>query len=312
MPLATIASVQKSLQSLFGKRLIAGEPLSRHTTFGIGGPADLYIEACSADEVTFAVNECIAHGIEYFVLGGGSNILASDKGYRGVIIKCALEGITIEGNRVTVAAGHNLEKFVAHVARHGLAGVEMLAGIKGSVGGAVYGNAGAYGGAISDKLVTATILKPGGQPRNESKNYFDFSYRSSILKKTKEIVLEVVFDFDTADPQQLLETIEEIEADRAKKHPETDCSAGCFFKNIEKADEQYGKLPAGRLLDGIGAKMERIGSAGVFRNHANILVNLGDAKADDVRRLAMKLKEKVMKEYGYTLEEEITYLGDFS
>jgi UDP-N-acetylmuramate dehydrogenase len=259
-----------------------------------------------------AVNLCEREGRDYFIIGGGSNLLVSDNGYRGIIIKSSIDHFERHGNDVTVGSGFNLEEFVDRVCSLDLAGVEMLAGIKGTVGGAVYGNAGAYGGSIADCLVSARILKPGGEPRLEPKNYFAFSYRNSILKRTDEVVLEVNFRFSNGTAERLQKKKMEILRERSEKHPKTDCSAGCFFKNIEKPDEEYGKLSTGVLLEQVGAKEMTVGRAGVFPGHANILVNLGGAKADDIRRLAGMLRRKVEDEFGYTLEEEITYLGDFS
>ena len=302
----------EDLSAQFGSKLIREEPLSRHTTFGVGGPADLFIEVTSVDEMVTAVNLCELHGQEYFIIGGGSNLLVSDSGYRGVVLKSGVCRFQRDGTDVTVGSGFNLEEFVDRVCSLDLAGVETLAGIKGTVGGAVFGNAGAYGGSISDCFVSARILKPGEAPRVEGKNYFEFSYRNSILKRTREIVLEVSFRFLNGSAAQLLKKKQDILQTREEKHPTTDCSAGCFFKNIEKPDEKYGKLSTGMLLERIGAKEMRVGEAGVFPNHANILVNLGGAKADDIRELAMVLKKKVKDQFGYSLEEEITYLGDFN
>jgi len=298
--------------SLFGSRAIENEPMSRHTTFGVGGPADFYVEVNTPDEMVEAVNTAINHGIEYFIVGGGSNLLVSDSGYRGLIIKSNLNHFSDDSTEVTVGSGHNLEKMIDRLCDLGLAGFESLAGIKGSVGGAIYGNAGAYGAAISDCLTSAMIFKPGDKARNVQKNYFDFSYRHSILKNTGEVVLEAKFMLEKSSPDELKEKVREILEIRGQKHPGHDCSAGCFFKNIEKADEQYGKLAAGALLEEVGAKSLKVGNAGVYKNHANILVNLGGAKADDIKELAMKLKQRVKEKFGYDLQEEITYLGDFS
>lgn len=305
-------SIFEDLSAQFGSKLIREEPLSRHTTFGVGGPADLFIEVTSVDEMVTAVNLCERHGQDYFIIGGGSNLLVSDNGYRGVMLKSSICHFEREGADVTVGSGFNLEEFVERLCSLGLAGVETLAGIKGTVGGAIFGNAGAYGGSISDCFASAKILKPGETPRLEGKNYFEFSYRDSILKRSREIVLDVSFRFLNGSAEQLLMKRQEILQTREERHPTIDCSAGCFFKNIEKPDEKYGKLSTGMLLERVGAKEMTVGKAGVFPYHANILVNLGDAKADDIRELAMILKKKVKDQFGYSLEEEITYLGDFS
>jgi UDP-N-acetylmuramate dehydrogenase len=304
--------IQDDLRTRFGDRLICNEPMHRHTTFGVGGPADLFIEVTTVEEMTTAINLCKQHDAEFFLVGGGSNLLISDEGYRGVIIKSNLCDFSRSGSDVTVGSGHNLEALIDKVCSLGLAGLESLAGIKGTVGGAVYGNAGAYGGTIADHMTSALIALPGDQPRVEDKKYFEFSYRNSILKRTREVVLEVYFRFPDGSAEQLNARKQEILEMREQRHPTTDCSAGCFFKNIEKADEKYGKLSAGALLDKVGAKEITFGNAGVFKGHANILVNLGGAKADEIRELASRLKKMVEDQFGYTLEEEITYLGNFS
>ncbi len=296
----------------FGSRARENEPMSRHTTFGVGGPADYFIEAHTSEDMVTAVNLAVNNSVDYFIVGGGSNLLVSDSGYRGAIIKSGLNDFNVESQTVTVGSGHNLELLIDKLCERGLAGFESLAGIKGSVGGAIFGNAGAYGAAISDCLVSAMIFKPGQEARIVDKNYFDFSYRHSILKQTGEVVLEAEFKFESDSPERLKKKVREILEIRGEKHPESDCSAGCFFKNIEKADEEHGKLAAGALLDKVGAKSLKVGNAGVYKNHANILVNLGGAKADDIKELALILKKKVKDELGYELQEEITYLGDFS
>jgi UDP-N-acetylmuramate dehydrogenase len=305
-------SLVEKLKSRFGGDFKTNEPMSDHTTFGIGGPASGYVRVTNEADFVDAVNICVASGQEYFILGGGSNLLVSDKGYCGVIIHTLLEHFEQEGDEINVGSGYDLEDLIEKLCTMGLGGVEMLAGIKGSVGGAVYGNAGAYGGAISDCLVSARIFRPGSEARVEYKNYFEFAYRDSILKRTKEIVIDARFRLKRRTPESLLQKRHEILNMRAERHPKTDCSAGCFFKNIEKPDEKYGKLAAGYLLDQVGAKQARVGNAGVHVNHANILVNLGGATADDVRRLSLELKTRVKEKFGYILEEEITLLGDFS
>jgi len=307
-----IETLHSSLKARFGAVAVEDEPLSKHTTFGIGGPADMLVTITLVEDMVDALKLCEQHRAEYFILGGGSNLLVSDSGYRGIVIKTQIEHFRNSGGNLTVGSGHELESMIDKVCALGLGGMEMLIGIKGSVGGAIYGNAGAYGGTISDHFVSATIVTPGQQPRMEPKKYFEFSYRNSILKRSREIILEANFELPADSTERLTERKREILNLRAERHPETDCSAGCFFKNIEKPDEKYGKLSAGMLLEKVGAKDASVGKAGVHQNHANILVNLGGARAEDVRELAAMLKKRVKDKFGYTLEEEITYLGSFS
>jgi UDP-N-acetylmuramate dehydrogenase len=298
------------LQKRFKDKFFQDHSLAGYTTFKIGGPASYFVECRNRDDIIDSVNLAHQSGIRYFVIGGGSNILVSDSGYHGLIIYIANSELKIEADHLLVDAGYNLETLVNTMCNQGLQGIETLAGIKGTVGGAVYGNAGAFGTSIADSLISAEILKPGQEPRWEDNNYFAFSYRNSILKKTREVVLRVKLGFERKPARELIEKQSEILALRETKHPGWDCSAGCFFKNIEAPDQPHGKLAAGYLLDKIGAKNLTIGGARVFENHANILINSGQAKAEDVRKLAEMLKERVKNEFGYTLEEEITYLGD--
>ena len=184
---------------------------------------------------------------------------------------------------------------------------------------AVFPSQGGFGGRCLPKDLMAfikTCEKASYEPKFlkqiwESNKYFAFSYRNSILKQTKEIVLQAKLRYNREEPEELLRKQEEILKLRNQKHPTTDCSAGCFFKNIEKPDEPYGKLAAGFLLEKVGAKEMQIGGAGVFERHANILINSsGTASAADVRKLAEILKKRVKDKFGYNLEEEITFLGD--
>lgn len=313
MNTSTIASTDKMIAVLrprFGEQLKENQPLSEHTTFHIGGPARLFIECRRQADLVDAVNLAHAENYRYFILGGGSNLLVSDRGFDGLIIHVANAELKVEDDHILVDAGYDWEEYVEYCCSNGLAGAENMAGIKGSIGGAIYGNAGAFGCSIADILIEAEILSPGQAPRWEKNNYFAFSYRNSILKRTKEVVLRAKLKYEKSSPQQLISKKDEILALRDQRHPKNDCSAGCFFKNIEKADEPYGKLAAGKLLEQVGAKEMKIGGARVFDKHANILINSGTASAEDVRKLAEILKKRVKDEYGYDLEEEITFLGD--
>jgi UDP-N-acetylmuramate dehydrogenase len=298
-------------QQKFGDNFYLDHPLAGYTTFKIGGPARYFVECHQREDIIAAVN--LAHGLEmdYFIIGGGSNLLISDQGYPGLIIHIAVNGLEVEDTSVIVDAGYGWEYLVDFCCRQGLAGMESMAGIKGTVGGAVYGNAGAFGTSVADILARTELLSPGSEPRWEQNKYFAFSYRNSILKRTKEIVLRVRFDLVKDSPRGLLSKQDEILALRSQKHPCEDRSAGCFFKNIEKPGEPYGKLAAGALLEKVGAKEMQIGGAKVSEKHANILLNSGKASAADIKRLADILKEKVKSEFGYILEEEITFLGDY-
>jgi UDP-N-acetylmuramate dehydrogenase len=293
-------------------RLEQHYPISRLTTFGIGGPADWAAFCSSAEQVVEALEYCQANHLDYFVIGGGSNILASDKGFRGMIIVPQIEFLRIEGEVVSVGAGYSLHKLVEETVAAGLEGLEPLAGIVGTVGGAIVGNAGAYGVSMSDHLIDVELYEPGRGFSTEPKENLGYKYRHSELKWSKKIVISGRLRLALGEVVALKAKMDKILAERWQKHPQDDISAGCFFKNIESDTAPHGKIAAGYLLDQVGAKQMQIGHAGVFPGHANILVNKGGATASEVRELSIKLKEKVKEVYGVDLTEEVILLGDFS
>jgi UDP-N-acetylmuramate dehydrogenase len=293
-------------------RLEQNFSISKLTTFRIGGPADFVAFCKNADEIVEAIELCKMKGLEYFVVGGGSNILASDKGYRGMIIVPQIDTLKIEGDQVTVGAGYLLAKLVEKTVESGLEGLEAMAGIAGTVGGAIVGNAGAYGTAISDHLVDVYLYQPLRGFYTELKENLGYKYRHSDLKWSQNIVISARLRLRRGDKEALKRKVDMTLAERWQKNPQDDISAGCFFKNIESPDAPHGKIAAGYLLEQIGAKQMSVGQAGVYPAHANILINKGGASASDVRELSARLKEKVKAQYGIDLNEEVIFLGDFS
>ncbi len=287
-------------------------PLAKLTTFGIGGPADWVAFCESGEQVRDAVAFAESQKMPFFVIGGGSNILASDKGFRGLIVVPHIDFLKIEETTVTVGATRSLAQFVDELAEKGLAGIESLAGIAGTVGGAIVGNAGAYGQSISDALVDVALYNQLSGLHTEVKQNLGFRYRHSDLKGSGNVVLSGRFELTAGDRKLLMEKTEEIKNVRAERHPHENISAGCFFKNIEDATQPHGKLAAGFLLEQIGAKKMSIGKAGVYPNHANILINKGGATASEVRKLSIELKKRVKEQYDIELSEEVVLLGDFS
>lgn len=285
--------------------------LSAYTTFRTGGDADLFVQVQSTEALARAVATARQAEIPCFVLGDGSNLLVSDEGYRGVIIRNRITGLTVQGTEVTAGAGEPLDALVDFAGDHALAGLEFAAGIWGTVGGAVYGNAGAFGSSVGSRLVRAEIIDGTGSVRVEEHDYFRFSYRWSRLKQTGEIVATAGFGLEPGDRRVIAERVAEIRRLRREKHPERPCSAGCFFKNIEDRRQPEGKLAAGRLLEEVGAKSLRVGDAAVFDKHANIIINAGHATSQEIRRLADILKKRVKDRFGVELEEEVICLGDF-
>lgn len=287
-------------------------PIAKLTTFGIGGPADMVAFCETVEQVVEAVEFCKTNKIDYFVIGGGSNILASDAGFRGMIILPKIDYFKIEGESINVGAAYSLARMVEEAVEGGLAGLESLSGIAGTVGGAIVGNAGAYGQSISDTLIDVSIYNPDRGLYTALKDEIGFRYRHSELKWTRNIVLSARFKLKHEDVELLRNRAAEILDQRWSRHPHQDVSAGCFFKNIEDKSAPHGKIAAGYLLEQIGGKSETVGNAGVYPSHANILINKGGATASEVRALSLKLKQRVKEVYGVELSEEVILLGDFS
>jgi UDP-N-acetylmuramate dehydrogenase len=288
-----------------------GEPLNKYTTFRTGGPADLFVEAQDSTSLSRAIKLARELEIPHFLVGGGSNLLVSDKGFRGLIVRNLVRKLVVEGHDIIAGAGEDLDRVVNFATENGLTGFEFGAGIWGSIGGAVYGNAGAFGSQISAVLTEAELVDGEGNIRVESNEYFRFAYRHSYLKETKEIVTYARFGLAPGDKAAIRKRTEEIYAARNARHPDQPCSAGCFFKNIEDLRQPHGKLPAGKLLEEAGAKFLTVGGAAVFERHANIIVNKGNACSKDIRLLADLMKQKVKEKFNIELSEEVASIGDF-
>ena len=225
---------------------------------------------------------------------------------------CEEMGIYSDDNRL--AADTSQEELMALVdfaTVSGLTGLEFAAGIWGTVGGAVYGNAGAYGGEMKDVISGLRLISPVGEIKSVSPDYCRFGYRDSYLKTTREIIVDVTISLSQGDKADIERKVKEILSLRETKHPTRGKSAGCFFKNILDPNEEFGKLPAGRLLEEAGVKGLSVGGAEVFDKHANMIVNTGKATSKDIRRLADIMKKKVFDKFGIELEEEVIQVGEF-
>jgi len=293
---------QKYLESFKKIGLVAkaNEPLAKYTTFKIGGPADFFVEIESEDKLLKALKLVKELKLPYFILGGGSNLLVADEGYRGVIIKISNLKSQISNRKIVVGAGVSLGKLVELAAENSLTGLEFAAGIPGTVGGAVRGNAGAWGKAIGDKVKRVKVLTPEGKIKWIKNSDCRFSYRQSRFKKTKEIIWEAELELKKGDKKEIQEKIKENLAKRADQPKEP--SAGCVFINPKP-------LSAGELIDKCGLKGKRIGNAQISPKHANFIVNLGGAKATDATKLIKLIKEKAKEKFGIDLEKEIFLLG---
>lgn len=299
------------LKESFGDRIITDRPLADLNTFGTGGKARLFIEISTSDELSRLMKIVSQSDIPIFMLGGGSNVLVSDAGYDGLIIKNSILGMERIDNQIVCGSGEELQKLVDFATHNGLSGLEFATGIWGTVGGAIYGNAGAYGGEVGNVLMSAEVVDRDGYIRDEKVEHFEFAYRWSRLKKITEFVTRAKFALKECNKEEIKGRVDEIMAMRRAKLPIGLHSAGCFFKNIPDKNQKFGKLSAGKLLEEVGVKKMRYGDARVFENHANILINNGSAHSDDIKKLADLMKDKVRQKFGIELQEEVILLGDF-
>lgn len=312
---------------------------SELTTLQIGGPVREVISAKTEQDLMSAVKKLAINGELFLMIGGGSNLLVSDEGFNGTIIKNEVTGIKRQGNNLIVAGGTVLQDLVDFANDQGLGGLENLAGIPGTVGGAIYGNAGAYGQTISDHLISVKAFKyvsatsslhpelgslttGATEQKSFSKDDCQFNYRDSIFKRNKFIIIEVVFSLAPSDPANLKQTSFETIKKREVKYPPGIKCPGSFFKNIPAQTltqgiltglpEQfilYGKVSAGALLESVGAKGARKGNILIAPYHANLFINEGGGTAEDFYALAKTYSQKVFEKFGIRLEPEVQLIN---
>lgn len=304
---------EAGLRAVLDDRLRTGEPMAMHTTFHIGGPAELFVTGENLDSLRQIVTSAQRLGVPYFLLGGGSNILVSDRGIRGLVIENRAQGARFEkrGTEATLhaASGVPISRLARQAARQGLSGLEWAAGIPGTVGGAVVGNAGAYGVFVADNLQRVTVLDTHGQQRAYRAEELEFGYRTSRFKRQEtggrgqEIILSAEFWLVRASRVELQSLVEERIARRKATQP-AEPSAGSVFKN---PPGDY----AGRLIEAAGLKGHRIGRAEVAGKHANFIVNRGGAQAGEVKALIDRVRETVHERFGVELDLEILLVGEW-
>ena len=283
------------------------EPLSKHTTFAIGGPAKYFAVAKTKEEVLEAIDFAEKKKLPFFVLGGGSNILINDTGYDGLIIKIQIGGVKVSEDGITAGAGVLLSQLVNESAKYGLSGLEWAVGIPGTIGGAVNGNAGAYGRSVSESVSEIVVLaEENGKWKEKiySREECGFEYRKRKFKHlaNKEIVLEIVLNLQKSDTEKVRGEVRNIVLKRKGKIPPQP-SAGCVFKNIKKDGQLVAAV--GKLVEECGLKGVKSGNAEIPHLHGNYVVNLGGAKAEDVLKLINLCKQKVKDRFNLELEEEI-------
>lgn len=318
----TTEETQARLAEIPNLTVSTGTPLSRYTRFGIGGPADIYAETGSAEAFIAALGTARASGLETMVIGGGTNLIVSDRGFRGIVLRYRADRLWAANGRVHADAGAVLQDLVDFTIARGLQGLETLSGIPGSLGAAVYGNAGAYGHAISERVVSVRFFD-GAAVRVFSTEECEFHYRESIFKRQKEwIIFSAELRLDAADGAALRQTADGILKVRNEKFPVTMKCAGSIFKNlllhelpaavaaeVPPSTVREGKIPAAWFLEQVGAKGMRRGDIHVASYHANLLYNAGDGTASDLVALIRELKDRVRARFGIELEEEVQYVG---
>ncbi len=283
------------------------EPMAGHTSFRLGGPADLYVAPNSVEDVRTVMRACAGERIPCFLLGGGTNILVADRGVRGVVLDLTgLSGMAVEGSCVTALAGSPVSGLAERAGRHGLSGFEFAYALPGTVGGAVWMNARCYDGEISGILEYAEYIAEDGtlcRRRNESA---EWAYKLSPFQSMRVPILSARFQLTPGDPARIAAAMAEHHADRVQKgHFRFPC-AGSIFKN----NRAFG-APTGRLVDSLGLKGTTIGGAQVAPFHGNIIINTGSATANDVRALMERVEEEVSRRMGFTLEREVILVGEW-
>lgn len=294
---------------------LQNQPLAPFTTMGIGGPADLYFKLTDPAQLPYLAEAATEHKIPTVILAGGSNIIFADEGFRGLVIHVASRHIAMENDDIIVAdAGTLLSQVIQFALKNSLTGMEKMTALPGTIGGAVRGNAGAFGLETKDIFQKALLYSPTRGLREEQKPYFNFNYRSSTIKTSDDIILKVWLKLKRATPEEAKKALEEsldIVKNRISKQPKGKCS-GSFFKNPTPPDYSNPQKPetkAAYLLEQSGCKDLQVGDAKVSPLHANWIMNLGHATQKDVLTLAEKMNSLVKQKYNLTLEKEVQFIG---
>lgn len=310
----------KKLKKFFGSKLQEHILMRDHTTIRIGGVADYFYEATKIEDLISSVIFVRENKIPYFILGCGSNILVSDYGFPGLVIHNNSSNISfLDKGQVMVDSGVKLSSLILKAIDKNLGGIESLYGIPGTIGGATYGNAGAYGMEIFDFIKSVTLLNPENKLVNYKNEWFLPEYRSTKLKRLEQkeyVILTVKFQLAHNKKEQLIDNVNKVKTERDAKFGSLGPSCGSVFKNPisnkeYKNIEMARKNSAGYLLDTIGVKKMIVGGAGIYSKHANIIENKNNASAADVKKLIENIKNEVRKQTGKIFEEEIEYIGQW-
>lgn len=296
--------IKAELQNICAQVLF-DEPMAKHTSFKIGGPADVWINAHSSQEVVDVLRWGRENGIPVTVMGNGSNMLVGDGGIRGIVLTvgAAMTGIEVRGNCLYAQAGALLSSVSKAAAEHSLGGLEFAGGIPGTVGGGIFMNAGAYGGELKDVLKEVTFLTPEREQKTLPASELDLSYRHSMFSAGGYIILDCVMELVPADQDEILKRMADFRQRRAEKQPLNLPSAGSTFKRPEG-------YFAGKLIQDAGLQGFRVGGAQVSEKHAGFVVNTGGATAQDVMALIEHVQRTVLEKFGVMLEPEVRMIGE--
>jgi len=313
-------SIYQTLKQELSGEVLENVALADHTTFKIGGPARYFYVAENIDDLVKALTLAKKLGINYYLFGGGSNLLVSDQGCDGLVIKAKCSEYTIKDNLVIAEAGAWLNTLILETLKQGYSGLEFMSGIPGTVGGAVCGNAGAWGQDISEVVERVEVLSMKDEEivkKTLSNRELQFSYRESIFKKQAYILLKVWLKVEKDSAPDLMKKFSDIIKQRTQKHPLQYPNAGSVFKNLKYNDDlksltefvTHGKVSMGKLIESLGLKGEKVGGAQISEQHANFIVNIDQAKAADVLGLIELVEKTVQEKYGVKLAREIMLIG---
>lgn len=288
-----------------GSGIFMEEPMKKHTTFRVGGPADVLVQPDETALVAIPAL-CRQYHVSYSFIGNGSNLLVGDKGIRGVVIEMTdpMGNIEVDGTKITAQAGAMLSKIANTAASNGLGGMEFAAGIPGSVGGAVVMNAGAYGGEMKDIIEKVYVLDENGAQLELDRDALDLGYRHSCIPEKKYIVTKVVLELVPRNEAEIRSEMKELNEKRAEKQPLQYPSAGSTFKRPEG-------YFAGKLIMDAGLRGYQVGGAQVSEKHCGFVINKGDATAADICQLMRDVSDKVQAQFGVVLEPEVKMIGEF-
>ena len=280
------------------------EPMAGHTTFRIGGPADCFVQIENKEQLTQVLRYLGQVEIPYFVLGNGSNLLVSDKGYQGIVLQIGqkMNNVEVEGDVIIAQAGASMSQVARIALEHSLTGLEFASGIPGTIGGGIVMNAGAYDEELSGVVTQVNVVNDAGECMELEKDSLEFGYRTSVIKNNPFTVTEVILKLEKGDSEQIKMKMDELAARRREKQPLEYPSAGSTFK---RPKGNY----AGKLIMDAGLRGFRIGGARVSEKHCGFVVNIGNATAEDVRDVISEVQERVKERFNVDLEPEVLFLG---